>query len=453
MNAVGSWIDSALTAANLAQVIAIVVAIGVAWLGTGIANRWYLPRQETGMSARGLAKEALVVVTPYVVALLVAAVARMTIAAAGLDTTLVDHTVRLAVALILVRLLAFGVRRSVSPGARFKGWETPATLLLWALLAAQMLGWLDAVVRAMDSVGLSVPTDDGKERITLWSVFEAVFFVSFFVVASVWVARWVDRRVSMLTALAPSTRIGIGKASYAFFIGFGILLGLRASGVDLTALTVFSGAIGLGLGFGLQAIAANFVSGFVLLMDKSIKPGDVISFTGTTGTSTHGFGWVEELRGRYIVIRDRDGVATLVPNQNVITNQVINWSYGHPKVRLRIPVRISYRDDVELALRLLLDAANDHPRILRDPPPVSRLMEFADYGMEVEVRFWIGDPAEGVNNVRSDVNRKVWAAFRKHGITIPPAQRELRILEGGLSASSLAPASRGPIEPTLDGQD
>jgi small-conductance mechanosensitive channel len=284
-------------------------------------------------------------------------------------------------------------------------------------------------------------------------VIAALFAVSICVIASLWVARWIDRRVSQIETIAPSTRIGIVKTSYAFFVGFGILLGLRTSGVDLTALTVFSGAIGLGLGFGLQAIAANFVSGFVLVMDKSIKPGDVISFTGTTGTSTHGFGWVEELRGRYIVIRDRDGVATLVPNQNVITNQVINWSYGHPKVRLRLGVRISYQDDAELALRLLLEAANDHPRILRDPAPVSRLMDFTDYGMETEVRFWIGDPAEGVNNVRSDVNRKIWALFRKHGITIPPAQREIRILDGGTSASTLAPRPRGPIEPTLDGQD
>ncbi|MGH8135025.1 MAG: mechanosensitive ion channel family protein, partial [Steroidobacteraceae bacterium] len=152
------------------------------------------------------------------------------------------------------------------------------------------------------------------------------------------------------------------------------------------------------------------------------------------------------------VIRDRDGIATLVPNQNVITNPLINWSYGHPKVRLRLPVRISYQDDVELALKLLLEAA-EHPRILRDPPAVSRLMEFTDFGMEIELRFWIGDPAEGVNNVRSDVNRRIWAMFREHGITIPPAQRELRILEGSASASRLAPHATQPIEPTRDGQD
>jgi small-conductance mechanosensitive channel len=396
-----------------------------------------------------VAFEALAVVSPYLAAFLVVTAGSSIISAASLGTALIDVAARLVGALIVIRLVAYAVRRSVSPNNSLKRFENKVSLAVWLLVAAQMLGWLDYIVQLLDSVGLAT----GKSRITVWSVIAALFAVSVCVIASLWVARWIDRRVSQIETLAPSTRIGIVKTSYAFFVGFGILLGLRTSGVDLTALTVFSGAIGLGLGFGLQAIAANFVSGFVLVMDKSIKPGDVISFTGTTGTSTHGFGWVEELRGRYIVIRDRDGVATLVPNQNVITNQVINWSYGHPKVRLRLGVRVSYQDDVELALRLLLDAANDHPRILTDPAPVSRLMDFTDYGMETEVRFWIGDPAEGVNNVRSDVNRKIWALFRKHGITIPPAQREIRILEGGRSASTFAPEAQGKIEPTLDGQD
>jgi small-conductance mechanosensitive channel len=178
----------------------------------------------------------------------------------------------------------------------------------------------------------------------------------------------------------------------------------------------------------LQAIAANFVSGFVLLMDRSIKPGDVISFTGTTGTSTEGFGWVQELRGRYVVVRDRDGVETLVPNQHLITNPVINWSYTDPRVRLKLPVRVSYRDDPELAMAVLLQAVDDQPRILRDPKPVARMMGFNDYGFELELRFWIADPQEGVNNVRSDVNRAIWRLFKQNNITIPVAQREV-ILE------------------------
>jgi small-conductance mechanosensitive channel len=225
----------------------------------------------------------------------------------------------------------------------------------------------------------------------------------------------------------------------AVLVGLSVLVGLNAAGLDLTTLNVLTGAIGIGLGFGLQSIAANFVSGFVLLMDRSIKPGDVISFTGMPGTTTEGFGWVEELRGRYVVVRDRDGVETLVPNQNLITNPVINWSYTDPRVRLKLPVRVSYRDDPELAMQLLLQATEGHARIIREPPPVARLMQFGDHGIELELRFWIPDPQEGVNNVRSDVNRQIWRLFKEHGITIPVAQREIRV-EMGTAQVPLPPA-------------
>ena len=195
------------------------------------------------------------------------------------------------------------------------------------------------------------------------------------------------------------------------------------------ALSIFGGALGLGLGFGLQSIAANFVSGFVLLMDKSIKPGDVISFTGSIGTSTEGFGWVQELRGRYVVVRDRDGVETLVPNQTLITNQVINWSYSDKRVRLKLPVRVSYDDEPEHAMAVLLKAAHCSPRILQDPGPVVRLMGFHDYGLDLELRFWIADPEAGVNNVRSDVNRAIWRLFKEEGVRIPRAQLDVRMYD------------------------
>jgi small-conductance mechanosensitive channel len=419
---------------------AVVVTAGVLW-----GKRWYVNRSNGGHARRTLT-DALAVISPYLAGLAIIGVAQLN--AGGTPKPWLETAWTLLALLALIRLVTFLVRLSLGKSRIIKAWELRATLIVWALIATQLLGLLDPVIAELDSIGLS----KGATRITIWSVLKAIATVTVFVVVSVWIARWIDRRVSTVQELAPSTRIGIGKFAYAFLIAFGVLFGLQASGVDLTALTVFSGAIGLGLGFGLQAVAANFVSGFVLLIDRSIKPGDVISFTGTTGTSTTGFGWVEELRGRHIVIRDRDGVATLVPNQNVITNPLINWSYGHPRVRLRLPVRVAYHDDVELALTLLLQAA-DHPRILRDPPAVTRLLEFADYGMEIELRFWIGDPAEGVNNVRSDVNRRIWALFREHGLTIPPAQREIRILEGGKSASTLAPRASAPIVPSADGQD
>lgn len=416
------------------------VAAGVLW-----GRHWYLARTN-GHASHGLLVDAFTVVAPYLAGLAILGLALFV--ASGKPRPWYETAAALLAALALIRLVMFLLRLSLGKSRTIKTWELRATLIVWSLIAADTLGWLDHVIASLDSIGLT----QGKSRITIWSVMKAIATVTIFVVVSVWIARWIDRRVGNIKELAPSTRIGIGKFAYALLIAFGILFGLQASGVALTTLTVFSGAIGLGLGFGLQAIAANFVSGFVLLIDRSVKPGDVISFTGATGTSTTGFGWVEELRGRHVVIRDRDGVATLVPNQNVITNPLINWSYGHPRVRLRLPVRIAYHDDVELALSLLLTAA-DHPRILKDPPAVSRLLEFADYGMEIELRFWIGDPAEGVNNVRSDVNRRIWALFRERGITIPPAQREIRILDGGRSASALAPRAPGPITPTADGQD
>jgi small-conductance mechanosensitive channel len=253
--------------------------------------------------------------------------------------------------------------------------------------------------------------------------------VTGFVIVTSIIARTIERRVMAMESVALSTRIGVAKFAQFFLIGLGILLGINASGVDLTALTVLTGAIGIGLGFGLQAIASNFVSGFVLLMDKSIKPGDVISFTGHTGTSTENFGWVQELRGRFVVVRDRDGVETLVPNQNLITSSVINWSYSDQRVRLRLPVSISYDDDPEKALELLIEAASDHPRILKDPAPVSRLLAFEDSGMRLEARFWIRDPMNGVNNVRSDINRRIWRLFKDHGIKIPVTQHEIRVLD------------------------
>jgi small-conductance mechanosensitive channel len=276
-----------------------------------------------------------------------------------------------------------------------------------------------------------------------------------FVIISAWIGRWLERRLHTVHGLAPNTRIAVAKFAYAFLISFGVLLGLSASGLNLGVLSIFGGALGLGLGFGLQAIAANFVSGFVLLMDKSIKPGDVISFTGTIGTSTEGFGWVQELRGRYVVVRDRDGVETLVPNQNLITNQVINWSYSDKRVRLKLPVRISYDDDPEQAMAVLLEAAKCSPRVLRDPAPVARLMGFHDYGLDLELRFWIADPEAGVNNVRSDINRAIWRLFKSNGITIPRAQLDVRMYDAdrriiGHGVMPVRPSERHR-EPTTSG--
>lgn len=419
----GLALQALLTPASLFQLAAVAIAILVAWwFGRQVRNteKGKLALVQTGFQAR--VTEALLITSPHLAAVVLIAAFGGALHALKVESTLVDLAITLSGLLLLIRLAVYVVR--VSLGNRTKGYGNVITWSIWVLLALHVLGWFDPLVQAFDSVGINA----GKERVTLWSVIKILFTVGAFILVAVWMARWLERRLMSMQGLALSMRIGIAKFSQAFLVGLSILLGLNAAGLDLTTLNIFTGALGIGLGFGLQAIASNFVSGFVLLMDRSIKPGDVISFTGTTGTSTEGFGWVQELRGRYVVVRDRDGVETLVPNQNLITNPVINWSYTDPRVRLKLPVRVSYRCDPEKALAVLLMAVEDQPRILRDPKPVSRMMGFNDYGFDLELRFWIADPQEGVNNVRSDVNRAIWRLFKENDITIPVAQREV-ILE------------------------
>jgi small-conductance mechanosensitive channel len=409
-----------LTPQSLVQIAAILLAVLIAWWAARqvrSSERARIAIHSHGVRARVM--EAILIVSPHITATVLIAAFGGILHALKAQSAIVDHAITLSGLLLLIRIGVYLVRLSL--GDRTKGWGSAITFVIWAVLALHVLGWFDPLVQALDSVGIKTT----KSRITLWSVLKILFTVGAFILIAVWIARWIERRLMAMQGLALSMRIGIAKFSQTFLIALSILLGLNATGLDLTTLNVLTGAIGVGLGFGLQAIVANFISGFVLLMDRSIKPGDVISFTGTTGTSTEGFGWVQELRGRYVVVRDRDGVETLVPNQNLITSSVINWSYTDPRVRLKLPVRVSYNDDPERALALLLEAAENHKRILKDPPAVSRLMGFNDYGFDMELRFWIADPQEGVNNVRSDVNRIIWRLFKENGITIPIAQREV----------------------------
>lgn len=421
--------EQATTPEVIAEAIAVIMAV---LLASGLGQylkRWLRPiaaRPDLGRWQNRFLVAAMVLAPSFLAVVLILGL-RALITWLDMETRLIDLALDLATVMVAVRLLVHILSVSLGPNSWIRTWELKITFLLWAAIAFQVLGWFDGIERTLDKIDL-LP---GKATFSLWALLKGMVVIVGFLVASSLIARTVERRVMKLEGLAISTRIGISKFSTFALLGIGVLLGINASGVDLTVLSVIGGAIGLGLGFGLQAITSNFVSGFVLLLDKSIKPGDVISFTGTTGTSTENFGWVQELRGRYIVVRDRDGVETLVPNQNLITNQVINWSYSDQRVRIRLPVMISFQDDPEVALQVLIDAAANHPRILKDPGPVSRLMSFENYGMRVEVRFWIRDPMNGVNNVRSDVNREIWRLFKKHGITIPVQQHDIRVINPG----------------------
>jgi small-conductance mechanosensitive channel len=416
----------------LIEIGAVALCLLAGWfVGTALRSRHERRRFKTptALTWTYFASQGSVVIMPVIIALFLVVLARSVLEAAHLDVTVLDAAARLIGAYIVVRIVVLLFTASLGNKSWMQHWENRVTLFIWLIIAAEYLGWLDPIISTLDSIGMAA----GKSRITLWSVLKLLFTLTVFVLVAAWISRWVERRLKKLSNLAPSTRIGIAKFANAFLIGLSILMGLNAAGVDLTALTVLTGAIGLGLGFGLQSIAANFVSGFVLLMDRSIKPGDVISLSGQSGTSTENFGWVQELRGRYVVVRDRDGVEMLVPNQQLIQNSVINWSYTDPRIRLKLPIRVSYRDDPELALQVLIAACEGQARVLSDPAPVSRLMHFSDSGIELELRFWISDPQEGVNNVRSEVNRAIWRLFKEHKITIPVAQREIVVQRSAAS--------------------
>ena len=419
-----AFFDILTTRNVITEIAAVTVCLYIGWL-VGAALRTRYQRRgittPTALTWQYLASQGIVVVAPVVVALLLVILAHGMLFAAHFDVTIMDAAIRLIGAYVAVRVGVFLFAASLGNKSWMQHWENRLTLLIWLAIAAEFLGWLDPIIAALDSIGIAA----GKTRISVWSILKLLFTLTLFVLVAAWISRWVERRLKKLTELAPSTRIGIAKFANAFLIALSILMGLNAAGVDLTALTVLTGAVGLGLGFGLQSIAANFVSGFVLLMDRSIKPGDVISLSGQAGTSTENFGWVQAMRGRYVVVRDRDGVEMLVPNQQLIANAVINWSYTDPRIRLKLPIRVSYHDDPELALQILLTACEGQRRVLRDPKPVSRLMHFGDSGIELELRFWIADPQDGVNNVRSDVNRAIWRLFKEHGVTVPVAQHEV----------------------------
>jgi small-conductance mechanosensitive channel len=367
--------------------------------------------------------EGLVILAPILAALVTLFGAHIALGSLASATAIIGAGIRAVAALAVVRLGVWVLGLLLGPESWVRSRENTITLVLWIIAAMALLGWLDVIEASLNGINL-IP---GKSQFSLWALLKGLVVITAFVVVASLIARGLERHVMRLDQLAVSTRVGISKASTFLLVALGMLLGINAAGVDITTLNVLTGAIGIGLGFGLQSVASNFLSGFVLLMDKSIKPGDVISFTGHEDASSGNFGWVQELRGRYVVVRDRDGVDTLVPNQNLINSPFINWSYSDQRVRLKLPVTVSYDDDPELALKLLLEAAENHPRILHDPPPVSRLISFEDSGMRLEIRFWIADPVNGVNNVRSDVNRAIWRIFRLNNVTIPVPQRDMRM--------------------------
>ncbi len=345
-------------------------------------------------------------------------VGRAVLRSLQLDVVLLYLAVPLLLSLAAIRLTVYVLRQGLQPGPAVKAWEHLISTSIWVLFALHLTGVLPDVIKALDAFGYTI----GGIRISLFTALQFGVAVGILMVLATWLTRTIERLLSRSTHISPGAKIGLSKTIKFVLYTLAALLALNAAGIKLGALAVFGGALGVGLGFGLQRIASNFISGFILVFDRSIRPGDVISINDK-------FGWVQELRARYIVVRDRDGVETLIPNENLITTEVINWSYSDPQVRLKLPVQISYGDDPQLAMEILLQAAQASARVIKDPAPAARLMGFGDSGIDLELRVWIRDPQQGVANVRSDVNLAIWKGFKEAGITIPFPQQDLYVKE------------------------
>ncbi|SHH63092.1 mechanosensitive ion channel family protein [Marivita hallyeonensis] len=297
----------------------------------------------------------------------------------------------------------------------------------WIWVTLSITGLADETQALLDSAAISF----GETRLSLWLVLQAIVIVATLLTVARLVSSTTAATIRRNEDISPSMQVLAIKFLQVLLFGAAFFLGLRIVGVDLTGLAVLSGAIGVGLGFGLQKVVSNLVSGIIILLDKSIKPGDVISLGDT-------FGWINSLGARYVSVVTRDGKEYLIPNEDLITGQVVNWSHSNEFVRLDIYFGTAYADDPHKVREIAINAAKSVDRVLSFKPPVCHVVGFGDSSVDYILRFWIRDPTGGLTNIRGNVYLALWDAFQEHGISIPFPQREVKVLDGSrLETTSL----------------
>ncbi len=321
---------------------------------------------------------------------------------------IITITIQLTIAWAFIRFFSSYINRPVI--ARWMA------LIIWGYLLLSVTGLFDGLLVQMDNVGFEL----GERRITILHVFKTVILLSVLLWLSMLTSRAIEMRLRNVEHFSPSLRVLVSKITRITLIAIAVLFALDAVGIDLTALAVFGGAIGVGLGFGLQKVVSNFISGIILLLDRSIKPGDVIKVEDT-------YGWVNSLNARFVSVITRDGKEHLIPNELLITERVENWSFSNKNVRIKIPVGISYSADVERALEILREVADESPRVLKHPKPNALMRGFGDSSIDLELRCWIDDPPNGLGNIQSELLVTIWKKFKEDAIEIPFPQRDVYI--------------------------
>jgi small-conductance mechanosensitive channel len=328
-----------------------------------------------------------------------------------MDFSLIDATTSLLLAWIVVRLAFQFVANSFV--------RNIFAFSIWGIAALSILGILDDTANTLDAIGMNL----GDFRLSALTVIKGIFALFFLLYSAIFASSLLERRIKKISGLNVSSRVLLAKIVRITLVTLALLVGITSAGVDLSLLAVFSGAIGLGIGFGLQKGVSNLFSGMLLLLDKSITPGDIIELEGGT------FGWVDQMGARYTSIVTRDNKSYLIPNEDFVTQQVVNWSHGNTLVRIEVEFGVDYRHNPHEIKEMAVEAAKTAERVCNDPPVVCHFVEFGDSSINFKLRFWIRDAEKGITNMRGAVMLALWDTFKEHKIQIPYPHREVYIHE------------------------
>jgi small-conductance mechanosensitive channel len=332
---------------------------------------------------------------------------------------LLSVSFKLALAWLIIRLVTSVIRNSFIVRL--------VALLAWLVAALSIIGQLDPAIDALDSVSIVL----GGLRLTPLLLIK----LGVFLVVALWlsnmVSNFVENRITQSSDLTPSIQVLLVKIIRLALMIFAVAIVLSAVGINLSVLAIFSGAAGVGIGFGLQKIVANFISGIILLIDKSVKPGDLVTIGDSSGR-------ISAMKTRYISVAAGDGREFLIPNEDLVTQKVTNWTYTDKNTLVKVNFAANYEADPRLVCKLAIEIAAASPRVIKLKPPNCILVEFAEAGMKFALTFWIPDP-DGMDGVKSDVMLSLWDAFRREGIHVPYPVREIRIRGGAL-----------PVETTVE---
>ena len=307
-------------------------------------------------------------------------------------------------------------------------WARSAAMVAYLLTGIFSISNIDSGIETLQRLSFTV----GSTNISAWSILSGIFAFAFSLWVVLAISGVIETQIQRIPRMSSSLKVLTAKMMRITFITIAIIVAMSSVGIDLSAITVLSGAVGLGVGFGLQKVVSNFISGILLLVDNSIKPGDVIEIDGT-------YGWINNLRARYASIITRDGTEHLIPNEDLITQHVINWTFTDNMVRIKVPFGVSYNANPHECIQLAIEATKRVTRVLDYPEPICNLMGFGDSSVDLELRFWISDPINGVSNVKSEVLLNVWDTLKEHNIEIPFPQRDLHIRSSSVALTNVNP--------------